>query len=209
MDETSNTPETNPIDAPEKELQMPDELTSLKARAKTLGIQFHPSIGVDALRKKVSDHLNDVPETQEAGNTEAVASAAVPLMTANESRNARRREVRAEALKLVRLRITNLNPAKKDLHGEFFTVGNDFIGDVKKFIPFGEVSEDGYHVPNVLYKAMKKRKFLQVKTRKDPKRPGHMIIDQKWVPEFALEVLPQLTADELKDLGAAQAAAGE
>ena len=87
-------------------------------------------------------------------------------------------------------------------------MGNRHIGDVKRFVSYGEVTEEGTHVEHVIYKQLKMRKFLQVKTRKDPRHPGQMIIDQKWVPEFALEVLPQLAEEELKELARTQAASG-
>jgi hypothetical protein len=188
-------------DEPQDDVQ-PDELTVLKERARKAGLKFHPSIGLEALREKLTAHLNDEPAPAEES-----APAASPATVLSEKARIRR-EVRADALKLVRLRITNLNPLKKDLHGEIFTVANEIVGDVKKYIPYGEVTEEGYHVPNIIYKQLKARKFLQIKTRKDREKPGNVIVDQKWVPEFALEVLPQLTQVELEALANAQRAAG-
>jgi hypothetical protein len=185
--------------AAEAEVQI-DELTLLKQQADKIGLKYHPSIGVDALRTKIAEALTSPGPV--VNEPEAKPVAAAP------NKMSRRKELQMEALKLVRLRITNLNPQKKDLQGEIFTVSNSFIGDVKRFVPFGETTEDGTHLEWVIYKQLKARRFLQVKTRKDPRHPGQMIVDQKWVPEFALEVLDQLTEEELKELARTQAAAG-
>ena len=40
-----------------------DELETLKARATQIGISYSPNIGLEALRKKVSDKLNSVDTT--------------------------------------------------------------------------------------------------------------------------------------------------
>ena len=190
---------------PQTEVSL-DELTLLKARADTMGLSYHPSIGLETLRKKVNDRLNGIVEPVAAP---VQAQTQAEHETETETPAQLRTRIRNDALKLVRIRLTNMNPDKKELHGEFFTIANELIGDVKKFIPYGDaMSDDGYQVPNVIFEELKNRKFLQVKTRKDPKKPGHMIVDQKWVSEFAIEVLPQLTPSELKDLAVAQAAAG-
>lgn len=176
----------------------PDELALLKERATLLGISFSHRIGVDSLREKIANKLAGTEEKEEE-------AAPVALNKAQEAANLRK-ELTADAMRLIRLRITNLNPSKKDLHGEIFTVANRYIGNVRKFIPYGEVTDNGYHVPNVIYKQMKTRKFLNVKTRRG--KNGNIIVDQQWAPEFALEVLPTLTKEELAKLAAAQAAAG-
>jgi hypothetical protein len=177
----------------------PDELALLKERATLLGISFSHRIGVDSLREKIANKLAGTEEKEEE------EAAPVALNKAQEAAKLRK-ELTADAMRLIRLRITNLNPSKKDLHGEIFTVANRYIGNVRKFIPYGEVTDNGYHVPNVIYKQMKTRKFLNVKTRRG--KNGNIIVDQQWAPEFALEVLPTLTKEELAKLAAAQAAAG-
>ena len=176
-----------------------DEITLLKQRADTLGITYSPRIGVDSLRAKIDERLSEKePDAPAAGSGK---------LTKNEQTAALRESMHKEQMKMVRLRITNLNPNKKELTGEIFTVANKFLGIVKKYIPYGEVTEDGYHVPYILYTELRDRKFLSIKTRQD-KTTGQIVVSQNWVPEFALEVLPQLTQAELNKLAAAQSAAG-
>ena len=199
-------------------LNMPaDELALLKQRADMLGITYSPKIGVDSLREKIGRKLAE-PAGNADGAAEEDVSAATPVVKgpnpeseaglSEGQRKARiRRRMREEEMRLVRIRVNCLNPNKNALQGEILTVANKHLGIVKKFIPYGEASEEGYHVPHVLYKQLKARKFLDIKTRKD-KRTGKTIITQRWVPEFAIEVLPMLTQKELDQLAAAQAAAG-
>ena len=178
-----------------------DELALLKQRADLLGISYSNRIGIDALKQKIAEKVAGAEpkaETKEVDEND---------LTEGQKAVRLRQQMQAEHMRLVRLRITNLNPNKKELRGEIFTVANRFLGIVKKFIPYGEATEDGYHVPHVIYEQLRERKFLSIRTYRD-KTNGQIVVEQKWVPEFALEVLPQLTVEELKLLAAAQAAAG-
>lgn len=198
------------------EQQPVDEMTLLKARAKLMGINFSNNIGKDALVAKINAKLNDEEEPAETQNQASDASTQMnppnPLIGQTEPQpaNARtptlREYLMKEQMKLVRLRITNLDPKKKDLPGELITVSNEVLGTVQKFIPFGEVTDDGYHVPYCIYTVLKERMFLDIRSKRGPN--GVPQISQKWVREFALEELPALTTEELRELAAAQAAAG-
>ena len=187
-----------------EETLMADELSVLKQRAKLMGINFSNNISVETLRAQIEAHVTE----REASSEEQLNPLAGDVAgAAPVSKMTLRQQLMEEQLRLVRVRITNLDPKKKDLPGEILTVGNEFIGTVRKFIPFGEVTDDGYHVPYVLYKLMENRRFLHIRTTKD-KRTGKERIETQWAKEFALEVLPPLTEEELKRLANAQAAAG-
>lgn len=177
-------------------LNQQDEMTLLKEQAKKLGISHSPNIGLDTLRSKIEAHLNGEPE---------VETAVAANETAEERTRRIRNELQAEGLKLVRVRVTNMDPSKSELRGEILTVQNKYIGTVRKFVPYGEASEVGYHIPKVLYDMLKEKKFNQIKTRKG-RDPREVIVEQRMVNEFAIEVLPPLTQEELANLAAAQAA---
>jgi hypothetical protein len=202
------------------------ELQMLKERAKIMGISHSGNIGVEALRAKINQKLtadNERAEEQEAAVEEhKIAQAAARAEKAQEQLNplegdvagktptrklTTRERVRRDALKLVRVRITNMDPKKKDLAGEILAVGNKYTGVIRKFVPYGEVTDDGYHIPQILYDELNDRRFLNIRVSKD-RRTGQTKTDTSWAKEFALEVLPQLTPDELAKLAAAQAAAG-
>ena len=174
------------------------ELAALKARAKTMGLKVSPKIGLERLKAKIEAKLN--PSTEEDVD---------PGEETEVQRKARiRKKQIAEQMALVRCRIANLNPSKRDLRGEIFTVANKYVGTVRKFIPYGEATDNGYHIPQILYEQLKARKFLQVNTRNDRSAGNQIVVDQRWVPEFSIEVLPSLTQEELDKLAASQAAAG-
>lgn len=124
-----------------------------------------------------------------------------------EAAAALRSKIHAESMALIRCRITNLDPKKKDLQGEIFTVANEILGTIRKYIPYGDATEQGYHIEKVLFDQLEDRKFQQIRTIKDA-RTGTTRPETRWVKEFSLEVLPQLTQEELNRLATAQAAAG-
>lgn len=110
-----------------------------------------------------------------------------------------------EQMKLVRCRIQNLDPKKAELPGEIFTVANRILGTVRKYVPYGEVTDNGYHLPYIIYKQLEDRRFLNIRTST---KNGQVRVESNWAKEFAIEVLPPLTQEELDRLAAAQAAAG-
>lgn len=181
------------------ELQV-DEMTILKQRATMMGIKFSNNIGLEALRKKVADAQEGITE-QEQPEVNPLATTPV-----QEDKLSMAQRIRLENTRLVRVRIQNLDPKKKDLPGEILTVANDYMGTVRKYVPYGEATDNGYHIPYCLYKLLKNRKFLNVSVKKG--RNGKERVEQQWVREFAIEILPQLTEEELKQLGQAQIAAG-
>ena len=118
-----------------------------------------------------------------------------------------RQQLFNENMKLIRVRIQNLDPKKKDLSGEIISVSNKVLGTVKRFVPYGETTDDGWHIPYIIYKELSTRKFLQITTSKD-RQTKQVKVVKRWAKEFAFEVLPPLTEAELKQLAASQAAAG-
>lgn len=177
------------------------ELSLLKSRAKLMGITFSNNIGLEALKEKIEKKM--AGEADDPVSDETVIA---PNPLEPEARPMSLRDIIAQdAMKLVRLRITNLDPKKKDLPGEVFTLANEYLGTVRKYIPYGEVTEDGYHVPNCIYERLKARMFQNIRSVKE--RNGHIRVETNWVREFSLEVLPPLTEKELKQLATAQQAA--
>lgn len=115
--------------------------------------------------------------------------------------------MRDEQTKLVRIRIQNLDPKKKDLHGEIITVANEYLGTIKKFVPYGEASDEGYHVPYCIYEFLKSKRFLNIRTTRD-RVTKQIKVDHTMSLEYSIELLPQLTREDLNRLAASQAAAG-
>lgn len=188
------------------ELPIPDEKTILLERAKQLGIKVSGNIGLDTLREKIQDHLDgkvSKDENEEKDTKKAESKDTEPV---EETLAAKVKRLRLDALQLVRVRITCMNPFKKDITGEVITVSNRYIGRVSKLIPFN--LEEPYHVPKVLIEELKTRRYLNVKTvRKD----GVDVVQpeaMRELPEYAIEYLPKLTEKELNDLKIQQAQSG-
>ena len=180
----------------EEEVQV-DELTLLKRRADKLGVSYSNNIGLETLKERVAKAMegNKEPEAEEEVKADSVQSL-VEL----------RAEKRKEAMKLVRIRYTNMNSRKKDVPGEFFTVANGIVGTIKRYVPYGEAAENGWHVENAIYKMMKRRTFTTTVTKRDDKgRPYNTSVERK---EFAIEVLDPLTQEQLDQLAKDQRASG-
>ena len=188
-----------------------DELALLKERAKQMGIPFSNNISLETLRKRISDKMEgkDVPEVNPlTGDAEIAAITSAPVkLDAKQNALALRKMMQREQMKLVRERITNMDPKKKDLPGEIWTVSNEYLGNVRKMIPYGEQTDEGFHIPYCLFRLLQSKRFLHIRTVKD-RVTGVERQDKQWVKEFSLDVLPDLTKEELARLAAAQAAAG-
>lgn len=173
----------------ENKVQGPSELDLLKQRATQMGLKFHHNIGLDKLKQMVNDKLNGAQSEEE----EKVEAA--PKKT---SKAQLKLQMRKEANKLVRVRVTCMNPNKKEWQGEVFAVANSYIGTVKKYVPFGVE----WHVPEVILKMIEARQF---QTFYNEKIKGRTVRKGRLVKEFGVERLEPLTEKELKELGRRQA----
>ncbi|WP_225784515.1 hypothetical protein [Xenophilus sp. Marseille-Q4582] len=178
------------------EISPADELAALKSRADLLGVKYHPSISAEKLREKIAAAQAEQPQAQNQAST--AAETGVVAETANQMR----KRLKDEALRLVRIRLTCMNPAKREWDGEIFTVANSMIGSVKRFVPFN--AEDGWHVEHILYEFLRDRQCPIYVNAKDSR--GNTIRKHKMIKEFAIEILPALTSEELQELAARQAA---
>jgi len=180
----------------------PNEIDVLKARADMLGVLYHPNIGLEKLRHKVTAAMSDKKNTIPTSpiTTKADVVDATPVETDMQRRVRKRKEATA----LVRIRIQCMNPNKKDWPGEIISVGNNLVGSLSKYIPFSD-TEDGWHVPRMLYEHLLDR-HCQVFTTKIDDR-GNKSRTGKLIREFSIEVLPDLTTEELKELAQRQAMA--
>lgn len=195
-----------------------DELTALKHRADMMGLKYHPNIGIDKLRNKVNlalkgdslaDELPSEPMPKEPQPIHSIKpSIDIPKVVNNlpnpmETKTEREARMRREAGRLVRIRVSCMNPAKKEYEGEIFTVSNAVVGTFKKYVPYN--IEKGWHVPHIIYEHLKERECQIFQTVRGPR--GEKIRKGKMIKEFAIEVLPPLTPQELKDLAQRQAMA--
>lgn len=191
--------------------QTADELSTLKQRADLMGIKYHHKIGAKRLAGMIDNVLNppEVTQTEEDINKSISASRDKEFMFKPgkgdpELKPATRKEIVAhrkrEAGKLIRIRLTCMNPAKREWPGEIISVGSAKIGTFKKFIPF---NVDAFHIPFIIYEFLLERKFTVFYTVKSDR--GIEIKRAKLSPEFAIQVLEPLTQKERIELANEQA----
>lgn len=172
-----------------------DELASLKARADQMGISYHHAIGVKKLKDMIATALSgDEPKKEKKVKKEKVQK---------ETKGQLRARLRKEAGKLIRIRVANMNPNKKDYAGEIYTVGNSMVGSFKKYVPFN--NEEGWHVPQIIFNHMKEKECQIFYTEKASN--GVKVRKGKLIKELNIEVLPDLTPKEIQELKVKQAMA--
>lgn len=180
------------------------ERSSLKDRAVIMGIEFQDNIPTNKLRElvdaKMQEKVTDAakatqPSLQKptATVTTQVEPEAVidPLVL-----------IRKQALKLVRINASPMNPALANRDGIIISVGNSHVPTQKKFVKFA--TPEGYHVPNIIYEHLLEMKYLRVTKKTNSK--GQEIILSEQMPAFNIQVLPELTADEIRAMRIAQQA---
>lgn len=203
-----------PIEDPSQEEDSTPELDALKAQADELGIKYHPNIGLKTLKGKIiaslQERLEDISENDPqaiseeelmrmGSKTEPYNMEGLRPATSDEILYRRKRE----ASQLIRIRVTCMNPNKKNWPGEIISVGSSRMGTFKKYIPFNNAA--GWHTPRCIVEEMRQRKcsaFYSVNGR-----DGQSIKRSRQVPEFSIEELPPLTPEQLKELARKQASA--
>lgn len=161
---------------------------SLKNRADLMGIKYPNNVSNDRLAAMIQDALEGKKDPEKEPAKENTARKVNP-----------REAIRRNAMKLVRVRITCHNPNKQQLEGEIFTVANEYIGTVSRYVPFGSKSENGTHIEQCIYDHLVGRKYLHIDSRED-KHTKRIRTITKDAKEFSVEVLPPLTKEELTAL---------
>lgn len=206
----------------EAPLESPDtrsELEVLQEKATALGISFRSNTGVEKLRERINAVLNDeaVGDEEEDEATEAASSIPKPSAEAGaaalkaaeaprpKTEGELRRDRRLAAHRLIRCRITCHNPNKNDWDAEYFSIGNDEIGTIRRLVPY----EVDWHVPEALLNFIKSKQYqhFYTVTEQTPMGP-QKVRRSKSVREFSVEILPQLSEDELESLRKQQAVNG-
>jgi len=173
-----------------QEPTVPNELEELKTHADTIGVAYHPSIGLGKLLEKVA-----------AATTPDIELNKTETEDEPESKTAFRLRMKREASKQVRVQITCMNPHKRDYDNQLFMAGNGIVGTFRKVVPF----DTEWHVPRIIFDMIKQAQCQIFTTRKGPK--GRPIKEGKLIREFSVVELEPLTAEELKELAQRQAMA--
>lgn len=164
------------------------ELELLKEHATEIGLKFHHKVGLKKLREQIQAAQDDAEAPEEVP-----PAPPAPKVTLQDKKN--------YARKLVRVRVTCMNPNKREWTGEVIAVGNRYMGNIKKYVPFDNA--EGWHVPQVLVDMLKTKKcqiFIEQRNSR-----GEKVKLGKLIPEYNVEIMPDLTKEEMKALAAQQA----
>ena len=200
-----------------------DNLPEARDAAEAMGLKFSGNTGLDTLKAKMLASLEGPEDSDPLGDNEPMEEiqiakkpaggklsiAQLMKMDANKEEDPmiRRRIVRAKALRLSRVRIVNMDPTDAAVPGMLLSVQNKYTGKVQKYIPFGEESENGYHVPEILLDWLRAQTYALRKEIKGGKI-GIKQYKTTQVRKFTIEILDPLTKDELAAMALRQAAAG-
>ena len=179
-----------------------NELATLMARAKKMGLKPHHKSGVEKLKGMIADALSGKPRKDEIITVDPMNSGEVKHPTLPKSTGTRP-DKRKHAARLIRVHISNMDPNKREWEGAIYTVSNSVVGTFKKYVPFN--NEEGWHVPWIMLEMMKERKCQIFNTVKNSR--GNKIRVGKVINELSIDTLPPLTTAELKALALKQAMA--
>ena len=179
----------------ETTVDVKQEREALKARCQLLGIQTQGNQSNETLRALIRAKQDEMDAAARQANPAAFDEA----VETSEGRTPSLREyLKTEALKLVRVRISCMNPQLAKMGSVIITTGNEYTGTVRKVVFFGEKTENGYHIPQIILNVLQRRKFQQIVEERG--HQGHMVPRARWMKEFNIEILPALTQKELNAL---------
>ena len=164
-----------------------DELSTLKAQADRMGIEYGTNIGIATLRERISERLSgggDKPQTEDKEQAKHDL-----ILTQRE-----------DALKLIRVIVTPMDSTKKEYQGEIFSVSNSVLGTVRKFVQFNEP----FHVESIILDQLREKMHQVFTSKKNPQ--GQLVRVSKLIKAYGIQELPPLTKEEKDELAKAQQA---
>lgn len=168
--------------------QQVQAIASLKKQADRLGVTYKSNVSVATLQKAIQAKLNG--DTNEGEGDSEMDSKSKQQTEAEQLET-----LYNKAMKLVRVIITPMEATKAaNLEREIFCAGNSKIGTVKRSVEFNEP----WHVEQILLNAIREKKYQLFTTKKNAR--GIEITSAKLIPAYSINILPDLTDEELKEL---------
>lgn len=168
------------------------DLESLRATAKELGVPYHPAQKAETIQFNIDKF-----------RAENQAAAEAPVKTETPAQAEER--MRKEALALVPVTVTSMDPADATVTAAVISVGNRKLGQVTKAIPFGYK----WYMPKILLADMEERMYCRTSMIPVPGIPGNERVNTQWLKKYAIQYHPMPTPEELAELAKAQALGNE
>ena len=151
--------------------------------------EFADKLKAEVAKATANMEVNMASKSKDAGNNRVMIGQA-------------KLKARKEATAQRRVVVTCNDPMKSASEGEIISVGNDVIGDIKKYIPFDV--EEGWHVPQMILNVLETKECTVF--RKKRGKDGKSVSDTKQIKAYSIRYLDPLTEDELAELAREQAA---
>lgn len=181
------------------------DLEAVRAKAKELGVPYHPAQKAETIQANIDRFLVEqasgvtLPATTETPSTTETPPA--KLLTAAEELEL----LRKEALALIPVTVTSMDPQDASLTGVAVSVGNSKLGQITKVIPFGYK----WFMPKILVDDLERRQFARTAMIPTPGAPGGERVNTTFVKKYAIQYHPIPTQAELEELAKAQAQGNE
>ncbi len=148
---------------------------------------------IQALAKKLNKQVVEKTKPKKVLELSRTAQAMLDPNAKGLTIAEKRAIVRAKAMRLHRVRVTNLDPNDSALDGTIETVYNKYAGKVSKYIPFGDENAQGYHIPEILLNSLKEKKYTMQKEVKQRGQVSAFGVKQYKIvlmPKFSIEPSP-------------------
>ncbi len=161
------------------------DLKAVRARADELGIEYHPANKAETIQEKIDAHL-------------AKGTADVPVVEKELTPEQKDKQRLKEALALIPITLTPLDPADAQVPSVAVSVGNKVLGQVTKVIPFNKK----WYMPRILVDELEQKKFIR--NTMIPTPDGKERLDTQYVKKYGIQYHPMPTPEELKELAKLQ-----
>jgi hypothetical protein len=168
------------------------DLETVRAKATELGVKWHPAQKVETIQFNIDKFLS---EQQTADPKEAVPAEETPAEA--EAR------MKREALALIPVTVTSMDPQDATVTAAIISVGNRKLGQVSKAIPFGYK----WYMPRILIDHMEAQMFCRSSMVPVPGQNERL--NTQWIKKYAIQYHPLPTPEDLADLAKAQAVGNE
>ncbi len=166
------------------------DLEQVRAKAKELGIEYHPAMKAETIQYKIDEFLNRQPDI-------------IQPPVKDETPEQTEARLHREALALIPITITSMDPGDANLTGVIVSVGNRKLGQISKAIPFGYK----WYMPKILVDHLAEQQFCR--NSMIPTPGGNERLHTQWLKKYAIQYHDMPTPAELKELAKAQAVGNE
>lgn len=177
------------------------DLEAIRAKAKELGVPVHPAQKAETIQANIDRFLVEAASGVTLPAVAAEPLASVPAVETEAEELAR---LQAEALALIPVTVTSMDPADAGLTAAIISVGNAKLGQITKAIPFGYK----WYMPKILLEDMEERTFMRHAMVPVP-GSGMERLETAHIKKYAIQRHPMPTQEELEQLAKAQAMGNE